>query len=151
MSRSIISTVDVVLSFSNAPIQVSTCRSRMNTVYAAADVARTKVAAAGERPEPLVGSQIAASADLMGEMLGNAVDRIRGRLAEAADRSVGHGLRQLLQQRPVPDLLGHQTAGLRGSDPTRRALTAGLVLEKAHHVESGVACAIVLREHDHGG
>src|ERR1019366_356208 len=153
MSRSIISTVAVVVSCSKAPMQVSTSRSRMNTVYVAADVARARVAAAVERPDALAGSRITAlsSADLMGEMLGDATDRIRGGLAEAANRSIGHGLRQLLQQRPVPDRLGHQTAGLRGSDTARRALATGLVLEKAHHVEGGVACSIVLREHDHGG
>src|SRR5205085_5506555 len=55
-------------------------------------------------------------------------ERIRGRLTEAADRGVAHGLAQFLQQVPVPLAALHQQRRLLGADSARRALATALVL-----------------------
>src|SRR5689334_2986683 len=73
--------------------------------------------------------------DLVRKMLGDAADRIGRRLPQAADRRVGHGDRELLQERLVPLPRLHQARRLRGADAARRALAARLVLEEAHEVE----------------
>src|SRR6185295_16648087 len=70
--------------------------------------------------------------DLVREMLRDAANRIGRRLAEAADRGVGHRDRQLFQQSRVPPGRFHQVRGLGGADAAGRALAAGLVLEEAH-------------------
>src|SRR5260221_11146223 len=87
--------------------------------------------------------------DLAREMLGDAADRVRCRLAEAADGGVGHRDRQLFEQILVPLLRFHQLRGLRGADAAGRALAARLVLEEAHQGQRGVARLVVLRDHDH--
>src|SRR5437667_8273745 len=86
---------------------------------------------------------------LMRKLLEHASDRVRCCLAEPADRRIGHRLRQILEQRLVPPLPRHQPDSFFGADPTRRALPAGFVGEKAHQVERGIAGAIVLGENDH--
>src|SRR5262245_51016800 len=84
--------------------------------------------------------------DLVREVLRDAANRIRGSLAQAADRRVGHRDRELLEELLVPFLRLHQLGRLRGADPARRALPARLVLEEAHQVHRRVARAVVLRE-----
>ena len=71
----------------------------------------------------------------LGEIFQHAEQRIRRRLAEAADRGVAHRGRQLGQQRRVPRALRHQLDGLLGADAAGRALAAAFVLEELHQVE----------------
>src|SRR5690349_3630266 len=85
---------------------------------------------------------------LVPEMLRHAADRIRRRLPEAADRGVGHRDRQVLEELAIPLRRLHQVGGLHGAGAARRALAARLVGEELHHVERGIARAVVLREHD---
>src|SRR5438034_6750517 len=86
---------------------------------------------------------------LLRKILQHASDRVRCCLTEAADRCVGHRLRQILEQALIPALPLHQADGFFGADPTRRALPTGFVGEKAHQVERGIAGAIVLGENDY--
>src|SRR5262252_1179733 len=81
--------------------------------------------------------------DLVREVLRDAADGIRGGLAQAADRRVGHRDRQFLQQRRVPLLRFHEVRGLRGANAAWRALAARLVLEEAHEVQRRVARLVV--------
>ncbi len=83
-------------------------------------------------------------------MLDYAANRIRRRLAEAADRSVGHRLRQFFQQCGVPLRLTQQTDGFCRSDAARRALPARFVGEELHQIERGIARAVVLRQDNDG-
>src|SRR5258708_23885595 len=69
---------------------------------------------------------------LVREMLGDAADRIRRRLAEAADRRVGHRHGELLEERAIPLRRFHEMRGLRGAHAARRALAARFVLEELH-------------------
>src|SRR5215470_9473718 len=72
---------------------------------------------------------------LLGKILEHAQQRVGGRLAEAADRGVAHGVRQFRQQRLIPWTACHQLDRLLGSGAARRALSAAFVLEEAHQVE----------------
>src|SRR5262245_23908512 len=74
-------------------------------------------------------------AQLLGKIFQHAQQRVGRRLAEAADRGVAHGVRELGQQRLIPGAGCHQLGGLLGSRPAGRALAATLVLEEAHQVE----------------
>ena len=72
------------------------------------------------------------------------------RLAEAADRGVGHGAGELLRS-------GVSQAGrcislhrLLGADPAGRALAAAFVLEEAHQVEGRGLEVVLVGEHHHG-
>src|SRR5581483_3644871 len=85
---------------------------------------------------------VVSSRDLVREILDHALDRIRRRLVEAADGSIGHRLRQLVQERLIPFRRLQQLNGLRRADAARRALAARLFGEEFHHVERGVARAI---------
>src|SRR6266581_2924095 len=62
--------------------------------------------------------------ELVREILEHAGNRIGRGLAQAADRSVCHGLRQILEERQVPARLRHQPDGLLGPDAAGRALSA---------------------------
>ena len=77
--------------------------------------------------------------------------RIRGRLAEAADRGIAHRLAQLVEQFPVPHRPLHQHRRLLGADAARRALAAALVLEEAHQVQRRALHAVLLRQDDDRG
>src|SRR5947207_5408144 len=68
------------------------------------------------------------------EELQNAQQRVRRRLAQAADRRVLHQLGQLSEQTDVPRPLLHQLRGLLAADAARCALAAAFVLEEAHQV-----------------
>src|SRR5207247_5497263 len=72
--------------------------------------------------------------DLISKMLHHAANRIRRRLSEATDRSVGHRLRQFFQQCGIPLRLPQQVDSFFCADAARRALPARLVGEKLHHV-----------------
>src|SRR3970040_373212 len=76
--------------------------------------------------------------NVLAEMFQHHFQRVGGGLAEAANRGVGHGAAELLQESLVPNLLRHQLRRLLGADPARRALAAALVLEESHQVEGGV-------------
>src|SRR5580765_6889068 len=69
------------------------------------------------------------SCELVREILHHAGDRIGRRLAQAADRGIGHRLRELVQERSVPARAREQTHRLLGANPARRALSAGFVGE----------------------
>src|SRR5512142_2284515 len=87
---------------------------------------------------------IGSPSDLVREVLGHAADRVRRRLAEAADGSVRHRDRELLQELLVPFLRFHELRGLRGAHAARRALAAGFVLEEPHEVQCRVARAVLV-------
>ena len=80
---------------------------------------------------------------ILREELDHGHQRIGSRLAEAADRGIGHDLRQVLEQGRVPRLLRHKLNGLLGAIPAGRALAAALVLEELHEVQ-GYGLHIVL-------
>src|SRR6266568_6491075 len=88
---------------------------------------------------------LGSSFDLVAEMLDHAADRIGRRLAEAADRGIGHGLRQFFEQPLVPARRREQSGGFLGADPAGRALAAGFVGEEAHDVQRRVAGPVMLR------
>src|SRR5262245_10226199 len=69
------------------------------------------------------------SPHLLWEILHHGQRRVRGRLPQAADRGVHHGLRQLLQQWLVPLPLFHEGQRLCRAHPAGGALAAGLVME----------------------
>src|SRR6266851_2672785 len=73
--------------------------------------------------------------EIVGKILQDAKKRIWGRLAEAADRRIAHGGRELIEQAFVPRSIRHQLRRLLGPDPAGRALAAALVLEEAHQVQ----------------
>src|SRR4051812_27856439 len=73
----------------------------------------------------------------LGEIFNHASERIRGRLAQPADRRVAHRLAQFSEQLPVPHALLHQQRRLLGTDAAWRALPAALVLEETHQVQRG--------------
>src|SRR5262245_22575664 len=70
--------------------------------------------------------------ELVRKVLHHAEQRVRRRLAEAADRGIRHRLGELVEQRLVPLALRHQRERLGGPDPARRALPTGFVPEKPH-------------------
>src|SRR5260370_400315 len=76
--------------------------------------------------------------ELVREILEHARNRIRRGLAQPADRSVGHGLRQVLEERQVPARFRHQADRLLGADAAGCALPARLVGKKLHQVEKAV-------------
>ena len=78
------------------------------------------------------------------------VERIGRRLAEAADRGVGHRPAEFLEQRLVPCGLLHQLHRLFGADPARRALAAAFVLEEAHEVERHRLHVVLIGQDDDG-
>src|SRR3954452_24702666 len=84
------------------------------------------------------------SGDFMGKVLLDAANGVGCGLAQAADRRVAHHLRQVGEGGVVPAWRVHQRSGLLGADTAGRALAAALVGEEPHHVQRGVAGAIVL-------
>src|SRR5690349_4309922 len=69
-------------------------------------------------------------AQLFREIFQHAQERVRRRLAEAADRCVTHGVGQLGQQARVPGAMLHQLDGFLGADAAGRALPAAFVFEE---------------------
>src|SRR6266446_4034590 len=67
--------------------------------------------------------------ELIREIFNDCRQRIRGRLAQTADRCIPHRLAQFVEQLAVPDRFLHQQRRLLGADTARRALTAAFVLE----------------------
>ena len=88
---------------------------------------------------------------LVGEVLHDAAHGVRRRLAEPADRRVGHGRPSSSSSVGVPALGRHQLDRLRRADAARRALAARLVREEAHEVERRIARAVLVGEDDDGG
>src|SRR3954470_13119201 len=80
--------------------------------------------------------------NLVPEVLHDGADRVGRGLSEPADRCVGHGDRELLQQLPIPLRLLHELHRLGGPDAAWRALPARLVLEELHEVHRGIARAV---------
>src|SRR5258708_39711695 len=70
--------------------------------------------------------------DLAGEMLRDAADRVRRRLAEAADGGIRHRGRQLPPQTLGPLLRFHPVRGFRRADTARRAEPAPPLRDEAH-------------------
>src|SRR5437868_3749560 len=68
-------------------------------------------------------------AQVIGKIFQNTQERVRRRLAEAANRGVAHGGGKLGQQRRIPRPLLHQLHGLFGADAAGRALPATLVFK----------------------
>src|SRR6266446_8742255 len=85
---------------------------------------------------------------LVRKILQHAHQRVWCCLAKSANRSVAHGGRQLTEQRLVPRAGRHQLRGLLSARPARRALTAALILEKLHQVESHSLHVVPVRQ-DH--
>ena len=87
---------------------------------------------------------------LVGEEFHRCDEGIRSSLAETADRGVSHGLGKLVQQIAVPFVFVEQGHRLVATHPTRRTLTAGLILEELQQIDRDAGDPIMLRE-DHDG
>src|SRR3954453_23116380 len=89
---------------------------------------------------------------IVAEILEHAEQRVRRGLSQPADRGISHRGGQFGQQRLVPRPGCHQLDRLLGSCPARRALSAALILEKAHQVERHRLHVVALgQDHDRVG
>src|SRR6478752_909492 len=75
------------------------------------------------------------SGDFIGKVLLHAAYRVRRRLAQAADGSIGHDLVQVIQGGVVPMGRLHQLGRLRRAHAAGRALAAAFGGEEPHGVQ----------------
>src|ERR1044072_8253417 len=80
------------------------------------------------------GSSLRRLAEKLREVTHHAHERIRRGLPQVAEGGVAQRLRELVEQRAVPDWSLHEHARLLRADPAGRALAAAFVLEEAHQV-----------------
>ena len=81
-------------------------------------------------------------------MLDRQANGVRGRLPQATDRGVRHGLTEVFQKRLIPSVFRHELDGFFAADAAWRALATTLVLEKAEHVKGCRFRAVLIREDD---
>src|SRR5690554_5525222 len=85
------------------------------------------------------------SGQFLREILDHAVDRVRRGLAQTADRRIAHHERKIGQRVDIPLVVAlDELDALGGADTAGRALTAGLVLEEAHHVARSVGSGVLV-------
>jgi len=88
--------------------------------------------------------------ELIREILNYCRQRIRGRLAETADRCIPHCLAQFVEQLAVPDWFLHQQRRLLGTDTARRALAAAFVLKETHQMSAAPYAVLLGQDDDRG-